>query len=260
MSLRVVRRAIALAAQRAVAERGGLLVSAGFYVMVVAVLASLWRAAAANDAGSIAGYSGVALTWYIATSEAATVSLNIRLIEDTGTAITDGTIASEMLRPVSVVGLRIVQEIGAALPKLAVCVAAGATLACSTAWPPVDAGALALAVPSLLLAVAANLAAQHAFASVAFWVRDARSAWFLYQKIVFIVGGMLLPLEVLPHALERVAMFLPFMAMAYAPARLAACHFEPALLAVQVGWLVALSGAAAGAFALGERRLRMVGA
>jgi ABC-2 type transport system permease protein len=70
---------------------------------------------------------------------------------------------------------------------------------------------------------------------------------------------MLLPLEVLPHGIERVAKLLPFMAMSYAPARLASGHFEPALLLVQLGWLVVLSAVAVAVFAAGERRLQVVG-
>jgi ABC-2 type transport system permease protein len=100
---------------------------------------------------------------------------------------------------------------------------------------------------------------MHAFAAVAFWVRDARSTWFLYQKLVFVLGGMLLPLEVLPDGLAAVARWLPFLTMAYAPARLASGHVEPYLLAVQAGWLVVLALAAARVFALGERRLQVVG-
>ena len=114
-------------------------------------------------------------------------------------------------------------------------------------------------MPSLVLAVTLNLVAQHAFAGVSFWIRDARSTWFLYQKLVFIVGGMLLPLEVLPAAMTRVALWLPFMAMAYAPSRLASGHLEPHLLGVQVVWLGLLSIVAVSVFARGERRLQVVG-
>src|SRR3954449_1091069 len=95
--------------------------------------------------------------------------------------------------------------------------------------PPPSAAGIALFVPASFLAVGCNLAAQHAFAGAAFWLRDARSTWFLYQKLVFLLGGMLLPLEVLPGRLRTVAEALPFSAMAYAPARLASGHFQPAL-------------------------------
>jgi ABC-2 type transport system permease protein len=242
-----------------VAERGGLAVTLVFYVLVTVVLGSLWRAAAGANGGSVAGYSVVAITWYVAMTEATTVSIRQRLISDVGRDIGSGAIAVELLRPAPVLGVRLAAELGHVLPRLAACVLTGAVLSGIVAGPPPHAAALALAIPSLVLALACNLAAQYAFAGTAFWLRDAGSAWFLYQKLVFIMGGMLIPLEALPDWLHRVASVLPFQAMSYAPARLASGHFEPVLLVEQAGWLVLLLTVAAAVFRAGERRLQVVG-
>jgi ABC-2 type transport system permease protein len=165
----------------------------------------------------------VAITWYVAMTEATTVSLRQRLISDIGRDIGSGAIAVELLRPAPVLGVRVAGELG------------------------------------LVLAVACNVVASHAFAGVAFWWRDAGSAWFLYQKLLFIVGGMLIPLEALPGWLQGIAGVLPFKAMAYAPARLAAGHLEPGLLVLQVAWLALLWALASAVFRAGERRLQVVG-
>ncbi len=247
------------AAQRVLAERGGLLVSVGFYIAVVAVLSGLWRVAAASNGGSVAGYTAVTITWYIVTSEAATVSLNIRMIDDIGRDIGSGAVAVELLRPASVLGVRVATEVGRATPRLVACAVTGGVLATITAGGPPRLAALVLAVPSLVLAIACNIAAQHAFAASAFWLRNAGSAWFLYQKLVFILGGMLIPLEALPGWLHHTAALLPFQAMSYAPARLAAGHTEPSLLLNQIGWLAVLLFTAGAVFAAGERRLQVVG-
>lgn len=247
------------AVRRVLAERGGLVVAVGFYLIVVAVLAGLWRVAAGANGGEVAGYSALALTWYIATSEAATVSLNIRMIDDIGTDIGSGAVAVELLRPASVLGVRVATELGQALPRLCAVAVAGGVLATVTAGGPPSWVALGLAVPSLVLAITANIVLQHAFAASAFWLRNAGSAWYLYQKLVFVLGGMLIPLEALPGWLESVTAVLPFRAMAYAPARLASGHVEPWLLLQQVGWLAAVAVLAAAVFRAGERRLQVVG-
>jgi ABC-2 type transport system permease protein len=247
------------AALRVVAERGGLAVTLAFYVLVTVVLASLWRAAASANGGTVAGYSATAITWYVAMTEATTVSIRQRLISDVGRDIGSGAIAVELLRPAPVLGVRLAGELGYVLPRLAACVLAGAVWSGIVAGPPPQAAALVLAIPSLVLALACNLAAQYAFAGTAFWLRDAGSAWFLYQKLVFILGGMLIPLEALPGWLHEVASALPFQAMSYAPARLASGHFEPVLLVEQVGWLAFLLLAAGAVFRAGERRLQVVG-
>jgi ABC-2 type transport system permease protein len=132
-------------------------------------------------------------------------------------------------------------------------------LATIVSGSPPDPATLVLVGPSLVLAITANLLAQHTVAAIAFWIRDAGSVWFLYMKAVFILGGMIIPLELLPQAVERVAMLLPFAAMAYAPARLAAGFWEPELLLVQVFWIGILAVGAAAAFRAGERRLQVVG-
>ena len=96
-------------------------------------------------------------------------------------------------------------------------------------------------------------------ARLAFWLRETGATWFLYQKFVFMIGGMLLPLEVLPNWLRHVALATPFPSMAYAPARLGSGHVEPSLLAVQGAWLAGLCVAATLLFRAGERRLEVVG-
>jgi len=247
------------AALRVVAGRGELAVMIVFYVIVVSVLAGLWRVAIDGAGGSVAGYGVVAITWYVVCTEATVLCLGNRLISDAGRDIGSGAVAVELLRPASVLGVRVAGELGRSLPRLGVLVVAGAVLAVVTAGAPPRPVALLLALPSLVMAVACNIVAQHAFAAVAFWIRDAGSAWFLYQKLIFILGGMLIPLEALPGWLQRTASVLPFRAMSYAPARLASGHIEPMLLLEQVAWLAALVGAATALFRAGERRLQVVG-
>jgi ABC-2 type transport system permease protein len=251
--------AVQTSALRVVAQRGGLAVTVVFYVLVMTVLASLWRAAVGANGGSVAGYSVVAITWYVAMTEATTVSIRQRMIADTGRDIGSGAIAVELLRPAPVLGVRVAGELGHVLPRLAVCVATGAVLAVVIAGAPPRPAALVLAAPSLVLAVACNVVASHAFAGVAFWWRDAGSAWFLYQKLLFIVGGMLIPLEALPGWLQGIAAVLPFKAMSYTPARLASGHLEPGLVMQQVAWLAVLWVLASVVFRAGERRLQVVG-
>lgn len=249
----------AVSARRLYTDRAGLIVSVIFYVMVTSVLAGLWRVGAAAAGGAVVGYSAVALTWYVATTEISINAIHIRLIEEVGTDIGNGSIAMELLRPLPAVAVRLAVETGRALARASVLAPVGVVLCLVAAGPPPSWAALGLVPPALVLAIATNLAMQHAVAAVAFWQRDARSVWFLYQKVVFILGGMLLPLEVLPGWLHDVAIRLPFMAMAYAPGRLAAGYFEPELLLVQAGWLAVLLGTAVAMFATGQRRLQVVG-
>lgn len=251
----VLVRATTAAWRQAVAEPGALAVVAVFYLMVTGVLSGLWSTAARANGGEIVGYSAVALVWYVATTESAVTSIPVRMIEDIGDAIASRRIELEMLRPASVLAIRVATELGAVLPRLAVSSGLGFAFAWITAGAPLSWPGLALTAPALVLAVLVNIVIQHAFAAGAFWISEAKSAWFLYQKLVFIVGGMLLPLEVLPHRLEVAAKFSPFAAVAYVPGRLASGHVEPLWLVAQLGWLLGAGAVAIGIFLAGERRL-----
>ena len=57
---------------------------------------------------------------------------------------------------------------------------------------------------------------------------------------MFLPGGMLIPLELLPRPLELISFALPFATMAYVPGRIASGHPDPLLLVWQLGWLAAL--------------------
>jgi ABC-2 type transport system permease protein len=259
VTLRPYDAAFVSGVRRALGQPGELSVRVLFYVFILIVFAALWGSATGARGGEIAGYDYAALMWYVVGAEAAVVAINPRLIETIGTSIGDGTIATEMLRPASVVGFRMAAELGEAFVRLVSAVVVGAAFAAFVVGAPRDVGSAVLAAPAALLAVMCSLAAQHTFAAAAFWLDDAKSSWFLYQKLIFLLGGMLLPLELLPSWLEQAARSLPFWAMAYVPARLLSGHAEPVLLLVQAAWLLALTAAATYAFRVGERRLQVVG-
>lgn len=248
-----------LGARRVYATPASLVLPVGFYALVVAMLAGIWRVATHVNHGSIAGYDATAITRYIATTEAVTVALNLRLISEASQSIASGAITVELLRPVSVLGLRVAHEIGTAFARLTICIATALVLLSVTVGPPPSGATAVLALVSMVLAITANVIAQHVFASLSFWIRDAGAAWFLYQKFVFVLGGMLIPMEALPEGLANVARYLPFRAMAYAPGRIASGHFEPQLVVEQAMWIVALGFIAIVVFAAGERRLQVVG-
>src|SRR5690242_14670998 len=95
-----------IGARSSLADRAGLIVSLGFYLVVSPVLAALWRAAAGKH-GAVAGYSGPELTWYVFAAEAAVCSIDVRLIEVIGEQVASGDVAVEMLRPVPAVAVRL---------------------------------------------------------------------------------------------------------------------------------------------------------
>ena len=260
MSARPYLHGVWAGARRAWGSPGELAVRLGFFVVILLVFSSLWQAAMHAAGGSLDGYDLNAIMWYVVAAEGAVIATKPRLIEDIGNDISTGAVAVEMLRPVVVAGLRMATELGEALVRLGFAIAIGAAFMWPTVGPPPSIStALVLFVPAAVLAVACNLALQHAFAAAAFWIEDAKASWFLYQKLVFLLGGMLLPLELLPPWLAGAARRLPFWTTAYGPARILSGHLEWGLVGLQVAWLAGLVTVAFTAFAFGERRLQVAG-
>ncbi len=244
-------------ARRTFAARGPLTIRLAFYLVILGVLSALWKAATGASGGNIAGYDYDSVLWYLIAAEACVIAVDPRMIEVVGSDIASGAVTSEMLRPVSVAGLRMAAAMGDVLTRFACAIVVGGVFGWLQVGPP-D-GSVSLTIVSGVVALACNLAAQHAFAAMAFWANDAKAAWFLYQKFVFVVGGMLIPLEMLPAWLQHVAQALPFWTMSYAPGRILSGGSGTILLLGQLAWLPVLIAITLGIFARGERRLEVAG-
>lgn len=244
---------------RTIRSPGDMSVRIGFFAIILVVMTALWTAAVDANGGSLHGYTRTSLLWYVFAAQTAVLGVRPRSVEEIGDEIGSGTVAVQMLRPVSVVGLRMSIDMGEACARLIASFTVGAMITWLFVGAPPSLPALALAVPAVVLGCAANIASSHAFGGIAFWLLDAKASWFFFQKLVFLPGGMLIPLELLPRPLELISFALPFATMAYVPGRIAAGHPDPLLLLWQLGWLAVLLGMAGAVFAAGERRLQVMG-
>jgi ABC-2 type transport system permease protein len=244
---------------RTIRSPGDMSVRIGFFAIILVVMTALWTAAVDANGGSLEGYTRTSLLWYVFAAQTAVLGVRPRSVEEIGDEIGSGTVAVQMLRPVSVVGLRMSIDMGEAGARLIASFTVGALITWLFVGAPPSLPALALAAPAVVLGCAANIASSHAFGGIAFWLLDAKASWFFFQKLVFLPGGMLIPLELLPRPLELISFALPFATMAYVPGRIASGHPDPLLLLWQLGWLAALLAMAGAVFAAGERRLQVMG-
>jgi ABC-2 type transport system permease protein len=102
-------------------------------------------------------------------------------------------------------------------------------------------------LPAILLVLFLALVLDFCMASsiglLAFVTEDTFSFRLIYQKLMFILGGLLIPLDFLPTWLQRIAQLLPFSQVTYAPAKLFVA-FEWQLflntLALQTFWIAVM--------------------
>jgi ABC-2 type transport system permease protein len=158
--------------------------------------------------------------------------------------VREGTIATDIIRPVGVVGQSLLQSVGGIVGAIpGVVVGLAIALAVGGLTPPATGAALLgfllTATLGWLLAALLNLAVS----MVAFWTTDTRGPFYVYRAIASFASGALVPLWFVPTWLRPFLDALPFGLQVFAPLQLWQGQ-EPlgglgGVLAVQFGWLAA---------------------
>jgi ABC-2 type transport system permease protein len=215
-------------ARQEVAARPALVGRAAFLVVILFVFSRLWdRVFAAETLG---GRTQGELLWYIAVTEWIVLSfpyIHVEMEND----LRSGDLVARLSQPVSYVGARLAEAAGGAVVRLGLFgLVAASVAAVFTGGLPASPGGLLLAVPLGLMATALALLTVGAIGMCAVWLHDTSPVFWIWQKLAFMFGGLLLPLDVYPGWLQRVAAWTPFAAMINGPGRMA-LGFEPLVAA-----------------------------
>lgn len=74
---------------------------------------------------------------------------------------------------------------------------------------------------SLLTGCAINFFIYLCLALTSFWVEENSAFFWIYSKLIFTLGGMLMPIDLFPEWLQSISRYMPFAYVTYVPARLA---------------------------------------
>jgi ABC-2 type transport system permease protein len=234
-----------------------------FVFIIMFVFSSLWHTTFEEmGTARLGGLTLSGMLWYLAITESILISRpreSVRMDEEVRT----GQLAYQLVRPYNFILFRFAQVWGERLPRFLVTLLVAATMATvfSGGVGVTTAGLLA-GLPVLALALALDFLFVLGISLLAFWAEDTSSFLFIYDRFLMILGGMLLPLELFPGALEDLARALPFAAMVYAPARM---FVDPdggqlmATLGQQAVWLAVVALCTGGLFRYAARRLQTNG-
>jgi ABC-2 type transport system permease protein len=243
--MREVRALLAFASlgwREALAQTAGIVARGGLYVLVLAIFWQLWQATPLAELGR-SDVTPARLLWYIAVTEWVVFAsgLPYREIESD---VRDGAIAVALTRPIPYAAATFAHWLGEAAYRLVALGAIGfaaawaltGTIAIAPAsWPAIAVAGVLGTVLVLLCQLAIGLAAV--------WVGAAAPLFWIWQKLLFVLGGMLIPLTLYPEGLRAVARASPFAAMLFVPGSLA-LDADAALLPLlveQLAWLVVLA-------------------
>jgi ABC-2 type transport system permease protein len=208
--MKAIRKYVAfarIAAIHAASERGDLYGRIAFLGIVLGVFSALWRAVA--EAGMPMAAEPDALVWYLAATEWILMSPASAHIEIEG-EIRRGEVAAQLARPYSSVTAMFARGLGAlAVRAPAIGIAALAWALLFTGQVP-DVRALFYLVPFGLVAMVIVHGMQVLIGLTAFWLGDVSPLFWVWQKLLFVLGGLMLPLSLYPPWLQRLSDITPF--------------------------------------------------
>src|SRR5688500_18244723 len=231
-----------VAAVEALHERAELYGRVLFFGVLLGVFSALWRAVA--EAGMPLAAEHHELVWYLAATEWILLSTPQRQ-QDIQEEVRRGDVAYQLARPASFARGQLAQCWGALLVRAPVLGAAALVWLYLFTGSLPDLRALCWLAPFGLLASAVLAQLVVALGLLSFWLTDATPLYWVATKLLVVVGGLMLPVELAPQWLQVGAGLRPFPPLLSEPAGVvlhgpaAALKLLPRLLLGAV-WLFAL--------------------
>ncbi len=170
--------------------------------------------------------------------------------------INNGTIANELLRPVSVRGRMVAENAGNALFNLIFKFTPAAVLAVVTIGiiPPASPVMLALFLLSALFGFGILWTLSVAVQTLAFWLTNIWSVTTIKNVLVNVLSGSMIPLWFMPDWLQGVLKYTPFSSVYFTPVQIYLGELDFAQIfikcVIQLAWVLLL-------FLLGDLLWRM---
>jgi ABC-2 type transport system permease protein len=243
-----------VSARHRLSQRAAAIGRIGMYGVLLFVFSRLWSVI--GDAYPSAHVSAERLLWYIAITEWIVLSLP-PLHDEVQEELRSGDLVYRLTRPLAYPWAKLAEGFGDLFVRMGVHAIAGVGFAFAfTGTMPLDARAIAWVVPLGVLAAMVATTFQLAIGLVSFWIHDCRPVQWVWQKGLFLLGGLLVPLELYPEWLRAIAVWSPFAAILHGCGSLALGDGEPVLVALRlVAWFAVALVVVALLFRRGLRRI-----
>ena len=179
-----------------------------FMITCLIIFSHLWKIAAAKAGASYLNPDQ--LLWYIAFNEWVLIAIpDIQL--DMEHDLRCGRLAYLLPRPISYVGSVFAEGLGSLLLNLTVLGIVGFTFTWLEAGQlPFHYTTFCIAILLGILAGVTALIFQIFIGLSAFWLQDVAPFSWVWEKLLFIFGGLILPLSIYPIWMQNIAYWTPF--------------------------------------------------
>ena len=226
------------------------------------IFAQLWKVTfAAAGTEAINGLTLQDTLWYLVITETIELS-RPRVGNNIADAVKDGSIAYVLNKPYNFLLYQFSTSMADTVFRAVMNAIFGGLIMWSLAGPPPHPVGFLIALPAVIGAWVLNYFVAVLIGLAAFVTEDINAFQWILQKLAFIFGGLLIPLDFYPAWLRSIADALPFSAMVYAPARLFVTPtFEGLLntLGIQLVWIAVLSLLTVLAYRCGVKSLTVNG-
>lgn len=194
-------------------------VGLAFMLVIMFIFGNLWRATYQGQ-DAVSGYTLRQVLWYLVFTETLVLSAP-QLHTRVDAEVKSGDVAYRLSKPFHFLGFHYAGFLAEAAVRAVLCLLLGGAVAWLMVGPP---PVPAPAVLPVALAYAMSQSVQFCLAAgvglLAFWIEDTAGVMLLVDRVKWILGGLLIPMELLPEGLARFARWLPFQDLLYGPARL----------------------------------------
>lgn len=202
-------------AREALANSAAVVGRSIFLALILLIFSRVW-AAAFSTPGAAKG-NPADMIWYLFVTEWIILSIpyvQIEIEDDVKT----GNLAYHLPRPISYAWMKVAEGFGDVLVRLLILGIAGFFFALVFSGSlPAHPFAFLYVIPLVLLAATVGLIFQVCIGISAFWLQDSTPLFWVWQKLSFILGGLIVPLSLYPVWLKSIALATPFAALLYGP-------------------------------------------
>jgi viologen exporter family transport system permease protein len=245
------------------ATLAGVFTNSVFGVIIAYTYIALW-----DVRPSLGGYDidqAVTFAWIAQALIAPVAIFGGFVVDELAERVRTGAAAIDLHRPVSLLGLRLAEDLGRGAYHLisrgVIPTLLGALLF-DLVWPD-TLGTAALAALSIVMAIVVSFGLRYLLGLLAYWIIDIQGPqWIVVLSQIFF-SGMMLPLVVFPAWLRTIADLLPFRCLIQIPIDVflsdsTGTAVAP-LLAVQLVWIVILLTAGAALTQIAVRKVVVQG-
>ncbi len=246
-------------ARQQLAYRAELAMRAVQIMLFMGIFMALWTTAfGISGKAELSGYRLAEMVWYLAMTETITLSSS-RVFIEISEDVKAGNLAYTLVRPLSYPWYQVANSLGNSAPRFLLnLLAAAAVVTLGTRQIAGSLAGLAAFLTTAALALLLDALIAVLIGLLAFWIEEVMPVFWIYQKLLFTVGGLFLPLEMFPDWLRQATEWLPFRFITYTPAR-AFVAFEPGFVLRAVGgqviYVIVLGTLVASVWQRAQRRL-----